>query len=147
MVARSKHPRRSQVRPIHATLLISLLTLAGCGGSAAPPSGPPPEFHEAAPASIVIYAGNGQTGAPGVRLGDPLCTNVLDGQGRKLHGVAVTYTVTTGGGSLADPTTPSTDASGIATSGLWTLGSSAGQQSVTASVPGIPSVTFTATAH
>jgi adhesin/invasin len=98
-----------------------------------------------APATISIYAGNGQSGPAGSRLSDPLCTNVLDAAGNLIVGAMVSYAVATGGGALANPTTPQTDASGIAISGLWTLGPATGAQTVTASSEGAGSVTFTAT--
>ena len=100
-----------------------------------------------APASITIYAGNNQSGAAGSQLVDPLCTNVLDAAGNLIIGAVVSYMVATGGGALASPTTPATNASGIAISGLWTLGSTKGPQTVTASSAGAGSVTFTATAQ
>jgi hypothetical protein len=100
-----------------------------------------------APVAVLIYAGDGQSGTKGSTLRDPLCTNVKDAAGNKILGITVTYTVTTGSGTLASPTAPQTDSSGIAISGLWTLGPNAGEQTVTASVPGATSVTFTATAR
>jgi hypothetical protein len=100
-----------------------------------------------APTRITIYAGNGQSGPKGSQLSDPLCTNVLDAAGNLIVGAVVSYVVATGGGALAKPTTPQTDASGIAISGLWTLGPGAGAQTVTASSEGAGSVTFTATAQ
>jgi len=96
--------------------------------------------------SVVVYSGNNQTGAIGSQLPAPLCTNVLDAAGNLIIGATVTYTVATGGGQLASPTAPQTDPSGIATSGLWTLGSVSGDQTVTATV-GSANVVFTATAH
>ena len=99
------------------------------------------------PASIVIFAGNGQVGTRGAPLPDPLCTNVKDAAGNLITGVVVTYVVATGGGQLAAPTSPPTDGQGIAISGHWTLGSSAGTQTVTASSAGAGSVTFSATAQ
>jgi uncharacterized protein YjdB len=100
-----------------------------------------------APAHITIFAGDGQSGPTGSQLTDPLCTNVKDAAGNLIIGVTVSYTVMTGGGRLADPTTPTTDGSGIAISGLWTLGPAAGTQTVVASSAGAGSVTFTATAQ
>jgi hypothetical protein len=99
-----------------------------------------------APASMTIVAGDGQSGPPGSQLSTPLCTNVKDAAGNLIIGAIVSYSVTTGGGQLADPTTPETGADGIAISGLWTLGSSTGTQTVTASSAGAGSVTFTAIA-
>ncbi|HEU5153782.1 MAG TPA: Ig-like domain-containing protein [Gemmatimonadales bacterium] len=100
-----------------------------------------------APAIVTVYAGNNQSGPAGSQLSDPLCTNVKDAAGNLIVGTVVTYTVLTGGGQLAQPTAPVTDASGIAISGLWTLGPGTGPQTVEASSPGATSVTFTATAQ
>jgi Big-like domain-containing protein len=100
-----------------------------------------------APVSLLIYSGNNQSGAKGSTLADPLCTNVVDAAGNLLVGAVVTYTVATGGGQLGQPTAPATNANGIAISGLWSLGSTAGAQTVVASYSGLPSVTFTATAQ
>ena len=100
-----------------------------------------------APAVVIVYAGNGQSGAAGSRLGDPLCTNVKDAAGNLIIGAGVTYTVMTGGGSLAEPTATTTGSDYIARSGLWTLGPNAGAQTVRAEASGGASVTFTATAR
>ena len=100
-----------------------------------------------APASIVIYSGNGQSAAKGSAVTDPLCTNVKDAAGNWLIGATVTYVVSTGGGQVAAPTTPVTNSAGIAISGAWTLGPNAGTQTVTASSPGAGSVVFSATAQ
>jgi hypothetical protein len=99
-----------------------------------------------APVSIVIFSGEGQSGNKGTTLLDPLCTNVKDAAGNLIIGAIVTYTVATGGGTIAAPTAPPTDPGGIATSGLWTLGPNAGSQTVSASSPGAGSLMFTATA-
>lgn len=99
-----------------------------------------------APASIAIFAGNNQSGPAGSRLGDPLCTTVQDAAGNLIIGAVVSYVVATGGGHLSEPTHPRTDPSGVAISGLWTLGAASGEQTVTASSAGAGSVTFTAAA-
>ena len=136
------------MRSLSLLSIASLIALAGCCGSGgdSDPVGPG-GVTLGPPASIVVYSGNSQQGPKGSRLNDPLCTNVLDAAGHKLKGVVVTYTVTSGGGQLAEPSTPATDAGGIATSGLWTLGPTAGPQYVTATSPGAGSVTFLATAQ
>ena len=100
-----------------------------------------------APASVSIYAGDNQMGNHGSQLPDPLCVLVKDAAGNVVPGVVATYGVATGGGMLAAPTTPSTDALGVAISGLWSLGSLIGQQTIVASVNGAGSVTFKATAQ
>ena len=129
------------MRSVSALLLTSVIALGACGG------------YSSAPASqvatrITIYTGDGQAGPKGSVLADPLCTNVFDASGRLMYGVTVTYTVATGAGKLQDPASVQTDGSGIAISGLWTLGPAAGTQTVTASTAGVvASVTFTATAQ
>lgn len=99
------------------------------------------------PKSVSIAAGDGQSGIHGQQLPDPLCVLVTDAAGNVVPGVMATYTVITGGGALGVPTAPLTDRTGIAISGPWTLGSSIGQQTIMASVSGVGSVTFKASAQ
>ena len=118
-----------------------LATAAGLTGQALVTVTPGP------PASVTIYSGDGQTGNHGSQLPDPLCVLVKDAHGNVIPGVVASYSVVTGGGTMASPTAPFTDSFGIATSGLWSLGSLVGQQTVVASVAGAGSVTFKATAQ
>lgn len=69
---------------------------------------------------------------------------VRDQNGDPMQGVSVAFAVVSGGGTIM-PTTVVTGASGVAQLTSWTLGSGAGANSVTASVTGLPSVTFSAT--
>ena len=132
------------MRSVSTMFLTSLIALGGCGGSsAADTTAPPPVATR-----ITIYTGDGQAGPKGSVLPDPLCTKVWDASGHVIRGATVTYTVATGGGQMQAPASVQTDASGIATSGTWTLGPAAGTQTVTASTPGVAlTVTFTATAQ
>jgi hypothetical protein len=98
-------------------------------------------------ASVSIYSGDNQLGNHGSQLPDPLCVLVKDAAGNVIPGIVASYSVATGGGVLGAPTTPSTDALGVATSGLWSLGSLIGQQTIVASVGTAGSVTFKATAR
>lgn len=100
-----------------------------------------------APVLLRIYAGDGQSAPAGGRLTDPLCTIVVDATGNLIKNLAVSYTVTTGGGALEQPTAPVTNAQGIAIAGAWTLGATKGQQTVVASYGSLPPVTFKATAQ
>ena len=97
--------------------------------------------------AVHIFSGNNQGANAGSPVSDPLCTYVTDAQGNQIIGMPVTYTVMSGGGQIAAPTSPSTGSNGIAVSGTWTLGAAQGAQTVEASVPGATSATFTATAH
>ena len=100
-----------------------------------------------APVQVMIWAGDRQSAAAGSKLTDPLCAVVLDARGNLISGLAVTFSVTTGGGVLDQPTAPVTNAQGIAIAGAWTLGATKGQQTVVATYGSLPPVTFIATAQ
>jgi hypothetical protein len=100
------------------------------------------------PKTLTAVQGNGQTALAGSALPVSPAVAVRDTFANPIPGVSVTFAVTSGGGSATGPT-PSTDGSGIATLGGWTLGSTPGANSLTAtvaggSIAGSP-VTFTAT--
>ena len=82
-------------------------------------------------AAIGSFSGSGQSGAPGSALANRLVVRVTDAGGNPKSGTAVTFAVTAGGGALS-ATTATTDAAGIATSGVWTLGTGQCGQSVSA---------------
>ena len=96
------------------------------------------------PAGVRIVSGNEQVGAPGTALPQPLVVEVVDGSNNPVVGVAVTWVMTAGGGSL-DPATGTTDENGRASTS-WTLGSGIGANSAQAIVSGVGDATFTATA-
>jgi hypothetical protein len=70
---------------------------------------------------------------------------VTDAFSNGIPGVTVTFTVTSGGGSIAGATAV-TDAGGNATAGPWTLGQQTGTQIVVATMANGQVATFTATA-
>jgi hypothetical protein len=72
-------------------------------------------------AAIGPFSGSGQTGAPGSTLANPLVVRITDAGGNPKSGAVVTFAVTSGAGTLSS-TTATTNASGLATSGSWTLG-------------------------
>ncbi len=100
-------------------------------------------------ASVSSYQGDGQTANTGTAVATPPAVRVTDAGGNPVSGASVTFAVTSGGGSLTAPTTVNTDANGVAIVGGWTLGATAGANTLTATValPGITGnpVTFTAT--
>ncbi len=89
---------------------------------------------------------SGQTAAAGTAVPVPPGVIVRDAYFNPRAGVAVTFAVATGGGSVTGSTT-TTDARGIATVGAWTLGPIAQTNTLTATSPGLAGspVTFTAT--
>ena len=94
------------------------------------------------PTTLGKIGGDGQQGTGGASLPEPLVVSLLDQAGSPLVGVAVTFEVTAGGGTLS-ATTASTDAEGRAASTL-TLGRTPGSNSVRVTVAGLAPVTFTA---
>ena len=97
----------------------------------------------AAASSIVADSGGAQAGLAGALLGQPFVVRVLDAFSNPVPNVTVTWAVTAGGGSLT-ATTSTTDVNGRARVTL-TLGAT-GANTVSASVGGAGTVSFTATA-
>jgi hypothetical protein len=98
-----------------------------------------------AAASLTKSAGDAQVATAGTAL--PVAPSVIvkDANGNVKSDVVVTFAVGVGGGSVTGGTATS-NASGVATVGSWTLGTSSGTNTLVASAAGVPSVTFNATA-
>lgn len=97
------------------------------------------------PASVTRNAGDNQTTQAGTAVPIPPSVSVKDANGNPTSSVSVTFAVVSGGGSVTGATAV-TNSAGVATLGSWTLGNSAGPNSLSATATGLPSVTFTATA-
>ncbi len=99
------------------------------------------------PAKIVIVDGNGQSVAAGTAVSVAPSVKITDAIGNPIANVAVNFAVTTGGGSITGAAT-TTNADGIAAAGTWTLGITAGPNTLTATSPVITGVSavFTAAA-
>jgi len=126
--------------PMPRLLVLLFLLVAGCSGD---PSGPVDE-PAGPPAQLLMTSGNLQSATLGGVLPDSLAVRVTDAGGKPVAGVAVSWEVTSGGGSLSASSTV-TGASGHAMV-RWTLGVSEGGHGVTARVSGLPEAAFTATA-
>jgi Leishmanolysin/Bacterial Ig-like domain (group 1) len=98
-----------------------------------------------APSSATVAAGDNQTAAPAAAVGVAPAVRVTDSFGNPLSGLTVTFAVTGGGGSITGAT-QTTNASGLATIGSWTLGGAPGTNTLSATVGGtsLPTVAFTA---
>ena len=96
--------------------------------------------------TLTRLSGDGQTKTPGTILSaEPFVVEVADQNNVVMAGVSVAFRITAGGGSLST-TTATTDAEGRAET-ILTLGTTAGTNTVEASVQGITNtITFTATA-
>jgi adhesin/invasin len=97
-----------------------------------------------AASQIAIVTGNNQSAAAGAALPIAPSVRVTDSFGNPLSGITVTFTPASGAGSLSSASA-TTDASGMASGGSWTLGTAAGVQSLDAKV-GTLGVSFSATA-
>jgi adhesin/invasin len=97
------------------------------------------------PTQVVLFNGNNQVAVTGTTVATPPSVRVTDGNGQGVGNVAVTFAVTSGGGSVTGATAL-TDATGVATVGSWTLGSGSVQtlSATVGSLAGSP-VQFSAT--
>jgi hypothetical protein len=97
------------------------------------------------PTALSIEAGQGQTATAGSAVSIAPAVKVTDAFGNPISGFAITFAVASGGGTITGAAA-TTNAAGVATLGSWTLGSTAGPNTVTASGAGLTpaSVTFTA---
>lgn len=115
----------------------TLMLAASCGskGSTNPP--PPPV------STISKFSGDSQVGSASVTLGANLVVFVQDQNNNPVSGATVTWTASSGGGTVTSGTSQ-TDASGHAAMGR-TLGPAAGFQTTTASLSGATGspITFT----
>ena len=101
------------------------------------------------PAAIAAGSPISQSAPAGTAVASPPAVIVRDGAGNPMAGVAVTFAVTSGGGTVNPATAVTTNASGIAAVTSWTLGPTAETNTLTATVGGSGiagnPVTFTAT--
>ena len=98
-----------------------------------------------AAASITIDpTTDAQSATAGAAVGASPSVYVTDEHGNAVAGVEVTFAVTMGAGSVTGGT-QTTDANGVATVGSWTLGTTAGENRLSATTASLDAVTFTAT--
>jgi len=97
--------------------------------------------------TIAANSTTSQSDTAGLPVAAPPSVRVTDANGNPVAGVAITFAVTGGGGTILPVTSVSTSAAGVATLTSWTLGSEVGVNTVTASGTGLTGspVTFTAT--
>src|SRR3954469_14222013 len=119
-----------------AALSAVIVLVSSCGDSSGPGSGA---------VSISANSATNLSAAPGSQVAELPSVIVRDKGGQPLSGARVTFSVETGGGTVTGGST-TTDASGIATVGSWTLGPSSGSNTLSARTGSLPAVTFTADA-
>ncbi|HEY8485307.1 MAG TPA: IPT/TIG domain-containing protein, partial [Longimicrobiales bacterium] len=124
---RADHVRAGVRRRVLGLLLCGLATLGACDRGPAEPD-------DAANWTIAIFAGNGQFGAPGQLLADPLEVVVTNGVSREgVEGVAVSWRVVDGSGAVVLPLGSKTETLGVARARLR-LGSQTGVYRVEARI-------------
>lgn len=96
------------------------------------------------PAQMAAVTGDGQTGSTGEALSVPLAVHITGSDGFNYAGATVTFTVTQGEASVS-PASALTDGNGNASTTV-TLGEKPGPVVVTASSPGLNTITFSLTA-
>jgi len=122
----------------HALVVAVTFTIAGCSSSGT-------DSVTTGASAIAKVAGDTQRVVAGTAVTINPSVRVTNASGVAVSGVAVTFAVASGGGSLAS-TTATTGNDGTAASGQWTLGSAGGVNTVTASAANVSgTVTFTAT--
>jgi hypothetical protein len=115
--------------------LLALQLSCGGGGDS---SGPGPAATNITANSSVAF-----TATPGTQVTELPSVLLSDQKGAPVAGTVVTFTVTAGGGTVTGATATS-NASGIATVGGWTLGPAAGANTLSAQSGSLPAVTFSA---
>src|SRR5438552_6501768 len=98
-----------------------------------------------AAATIAANSATSQTAPAGTAVSTPPSVIVKDANGNPVTGVAVTFAVAPGNGTITGGS-QTTNTSGVATVGSWTLSATAGPNTLTASSSGLSGspVTFSA---
>jgi hypothetical protein len=117
-------------------LLVPAIAVAACSSATEPAPSIPTRMAQAANSLTV--------GSPGGQAIATPAVIVVDQYGIPMSGVAVTFSVIAGGGTVAAPQSITNDA-GVASAGSWTLGPTAGENIVVANAVGAGAVTFKAT--
>src|ERR1043166_3738631 len=125
------HPRR----PFAAPVVLVLLAASACGKDSTSNN---------LPTGISVLAGDHQAGVVGNVLATTVGFKVVNADGG-VPGVSVSVAVPTGQGGSGSPQNGKTDGAGLYAV-TWTLGSTLGEQTLTATASGGLSVTATATA-
>jgi alpha-tubulin suppressor-like RCC1 family protein len=135
----SDHQRMRLSNALRAVAFSALALGCGSGDPIGPTGG-----GGGTASALLMVTGDAQNGTVSTQLAADFVVRVNDQTGNPLPGITVNWAVTAGGGSIT-PTSDVTDGSGLSQSRL-TLGASPGVNTATASVTGLGSVTFNATA-
>ncbi len=129
-----------------AAASIALITVAlasACSDSATSPSKSASITSAVKPASIKLAAGDAQSAVVGTTLANAPSFTVYDASGNPLANAPITVAVASGNGTLSGA--PTTSGSGATTVGTWTLGTTAGVNTITVTAEGAAPLTISAT--
>lgn len=110
-------------------------TVTGSGITGNPVSFTATAVSAGAPANVAVFVGNTQPGLVGYGVNVRPAVRVTNLGGNPVPNATVTFAVASGGGSITGGTA-STNNNGVAQVGKWTLGGSAGVNTLTATVTG-----------
>lgn len=130
--------RALRFRILHVAALATFAVAAACKDTT------DPDGNSTTPTVVQEFTGNDQQATVGTQLPNPFVVEVLDARGRPVGGATVNFAVASGGGSVS-PTSAVTNVEGQARTTLR-LGTTAGEQRVTATVGSLTPVTFVARA-
>jgi hypothetical protein len=127
-------PRLSSSTALRGAFL-AILSVTACSGGdgTSPPK----------PAAVQTVSGSGVSATVGTALTTAPTFSVTDASGKALGNVTVTVAVTGGGGTLTGA--PTKTSAGATSVGTWTLGTTAGTNTLTVTVSGVAPLTITAT--
>lgn len=132
---------RTDIQCLSPAVLLAAWFAVGCATEDS--QGPRTKLESA---TLSVQAGDSQIGAPGALVPIRPAIRVQDEHGNPIHGVAVSFALVSGGGTVTG-TDALSDTMGVATVGSWTLGPVPGTNTMSATVVGsADTVLFTATA-
>src|SRR5215208_35740 len=129
---------RAQAPPARAVLGFVIALGAACSSGDSITPSPTPS------AMTAVAGAPPQSAGVGTAVPSAPAVKVVDASGAGMAGVIVIFKVTAGGGGV-DGGTAKTDVNGVAAVTKWTLGATAGVNSLTAEAGTLAPVTFTAT--
>ncbi len=126
-------PPRHPAWRFPALVVFGSAVIVACSSSSKDPTAP----QAGPPTAISANSSTAQTGLIGQSVNGKPSVKVTDINGIGVPDVTVTFTVTSGGGSLTGGV-QTTNSSGVATVGGWTLGAAPGANTMTAAASGVP---------
>jgi hypothetical protein len=139
------HLLRCLARPPRAARVLIPLMVVACSDT---PVDPTLLTSGTVPGTLVVNDGDGQSAVVGTAVATAPSVIARDTSNAPVQGIPVTFAVQSGGGNITGAS-QTTDASGVARVGSWTLGTTAGTNTLTATVAlsgvTLAAVTFTAT--